>query len=710
METPENSQASAIACRYVFDEIEIDPVNRIVRRNGRTVSLTAKVFDILLVFVQNPDRLLDKDELIDKVWSGRVVEESNLARNISTLRKALGDTGKEHKYIITVQGRGYRFVGHVSRMKGADAPAEVAAALAPRHRARRITYWFVGLAAVVGAATFGYLYASNAGRGTYHISSIEKMRLTTGGRASRAVIAPDGDTVVYTENDELKARSLSRGGSRLLIGAAPDVNYISLTLSPGGDYVYYSARHDRSIVSLYRMPLAGGEREWLLDGVYGGICFSPDGRSYAFVRRYPDINEYALLIADTNGSNVRKVAVTNRPNNFTGTPAWSPDGKTILCSAISTDGGFHYAILAVDVARGAMRIIPSRRWAWLGSFFWLPNSRDLLLAGQDEKAITAQLWRLDRQTGEAFRLTDDSFFYDWLSGTVDGQKFVAVKKMLESHVWIVDGSPVEVTTGFDKYDGIGGLAWTPDGRLVYHSRASGGDAIWVMNPDGSNSQQLMPDAGGGFSLSPDGRFLVFQAKEPNSIGLTSLDLTTRAQKRLTENSTDMTPHHAPDGKTIVYSHFDENHSLFRISSDGGSPEKVFDQYRTVSSPVFSPGGEKIAFAFARTQTDKIRSGIAIISSIGNRVLQTFDVNLNFGTIYERPTVQWSADGRHLYFIKLEAGVSNVWKIDTTNGNALPVTTFEVGRIFNFAFSRDGARLALARGSVESDVVVLRPVK
>lgn len=585
----------------------------------------------------------------------------------------------------------------------------MAASLVTRPPARRKSYWVIGLAASCVVAISGFLYLTNSEPGAYRISAIEKIRITTGGRASRAVVMPDGDTVAYTENDELKAKSLSRGDTRLLVGVSPGVNYISLAAPPDGKHIYYSARHDRSIVSLYRVPLAGGAPERILDGVYGGICFSPDGKSIAFVRRYPDLNEYALLIANVNGSNPRKIAVTKRPDNFSGIPSWSPDGKTILCSAINSDGGFHYSILAIDVANGAQRVIRSRRWAWLGSLVWLPDSRHLLLAGQDENAVTAQLWRLDRLTGETLRISDDSFIYEWLSGTSDGQKFVAVKKIQESHVWIVAASPVQVTIGFDKYDGAGGLAWAPDGRLVYHSRASGRDAIWVMNPDGSNSQQLTPDNGGGFSLSPDGRFLVFQKLESKSLGLTRLDLTTGVQKRLTEKSTDMTPQYAPDGRTIVYANFDEQHSLFRISPDGGSPAKVFDEYRTVSSPAFTPNGERIAFAFGRTQADTIRSGIAIISAADSHVLRTFDVNITFGTIYERPTVQWSVDGRYLFFIKLEAGVSNVWKIDTTDGSTSPVTNFEVGRVFNFAFSPDGTRLALARGSVDSDVVILKPV-
>ena len=67
----------------------------------------------MLAFVENPGRLLSKDELLERVWPNEFVEEGNLARNVSTLRKALGDNGKGQKYILTVQGHGYRFLPEV---------------------------------------------------------------------------------------------------------------------------------------------------------------------------------------------------------------------------------------------------------------------------------------------------------------------------------------------------------------------------------------------------------------------------------------------------------------------------------------------------------------------------------------------------------------------------------------------------------------------
>lgn len=99
--------------RYLFDEFEIDPSNRTCTRGGEPITISGKVYDLLIAFVENPGRLLSKDELLELVWKDEFVEEGNLARNVSTLRKLLSDTDKQHRYIATVPGHGYRFVAEV---------------------------------------------------------------------------------------------------------------------------------------------------------------------------------------------------------------------------------------------------------------------------------------------------------------------------------------------------------------------------------------------------------------------------------------------------------------------------------------------------------------------------------------------------------------------------------------------------------------------
>lgn len=93
--------------RYSFGPFSLDPEARVLLRNGEPVSMAGKTFDTLLVLVQNRGRLMDKDELLAKAWPDTVVEEANLSQSIFTIRKILGDSPKDHRYIATIAGRGY---------------------------------------------------------------------------------------------------------------------------------------------------------------------------------------------------------------------------------------------------------------------------------------------------------------------------------------------------------------------------------------------------------------------------------------------------------------------------------------------------------------------------------------------------------------------------------------------------------------------------
>src|SRR5215472_13049433 len=98
---------------YEFGPFRVDPDERLLWRGKKPVPLKPKVFDTLLVLVKRGEGLVLKDDLMKGVWPDTFVEESNLAQNIFVLRKALGDTGSEQRYIVTVPGRGYRFVQRV---------------------------------------------------------------------------------------------------------------------------------------------------------------------------------------------------------------------------------------------------------------------------------------------------------------------------------------------------------------------------------------------------------------------------------------------------------------------------------------------------------------------------------------------------------------------------------------------------------------------
>jgi TolB-like protein/DNA-binding winged helix-turn-helix (wHTH) protein/Flp pilus assembly protein TadD len=100
---------------YEFGDFRLDTAKRLLQRlDGTTVPLTPRVFETLLYMVEHHDTVLDKERLMEALWPDSIVEENNLSQNISTLRRIFGETPGAHSYIVTVPGRGYRFVAEVS--------------------------------------------------------------------------------------------------------------------------------------------------------------------------------------------------------------------------------------------------------------------------------------------------------------------------------------------------------------------------------------------------------------------------------------------------------------------------------------------------------------------------------------------------------------------------------------------------------------------
>jgi len=148
---------------YVFERCRLDPVSCTLTLDGARINLRPRLFDTLLYLVQNPGRVLERDELLAALWPGRTVDESNLGRTISSLREVLKAHGVEETLIVTAPGRGYRFGARVdfepvlaetvqvtiATSSAPETPASGApAAAAPRHRRAGAILLLCGLAAL----------------------------------------------------------------------------------------------------------------------------------------------------------------------------------------------------------------------------------------------------------------------------------------------------------------------------------------------------------------------------------------------------------------------------------------------------------------------------------------------------------------------------------------------------------------------------------
>ena len=155
---------------YAFGDFFVDADKRLLRGTaGGTIPLTPKAFDTLHYLVSHPGQVIDKDELMSAIWPDTIVEENNLNKNISTLRRVLGENPSEHRFIATVPGRGYKFVADVVAARNgiAEPPAEV------QRTSARPRFWLftIAIAVLVGLALMAF-YSRSTTFNTEQINSV----------------------------------------------------------------------------------------------------------------------------------------------------------------------------------------------------------------------------------------------------------------------------------------------------------------------------------------------------------------------------------------------------------------------------------------------------------------------------------------------------------------------------------------------------------
>ena len=537
---------------------------------------------------------------------------------------------------------------------------------------------------------------------------MEIARLTSTGKASSAAISPDGRYVVHvmseTGQQSLWMRQVATG-SIVEIVPPTKANFPDLAFSPDGDFVYYTKEEqDSAVRTLYQLPALGGTPRTVVTDVDSPVTFSPDGRQIAFMRWKGE--ETAIVIANLDGSGERQVAARKTPAYFItgGGISWSRDGKLIACPAGFSDAaGYYQNVVGVPAAGGPERSLTSQRWFEVLAAAWQANGRGLVLAMTQRPAGNSQLYYLSYPGGELRRITNDLNNYFGVSATADSGAVVTVQSDLVANLWV---SPVDqpaearqITSGVARRDGAKGLSWTPDGRIVFSSGASGNLEIWIANADGSASRQLTSDRGvvAYPCACPDGRTILFTSlRVTGSAHVWRMDLEGGSLRQVTSGSGELFSECSPDGKWLAYTQNLASPTLWKAPLEGGKPVHLGEE--VASYPTISPDGNQIAAVLY----GKDKPGVAIRSSEGGNPSQYLDVPAG--------RVRWSADGAALLYAKSEAGASNIWVQRLAGGAPKKLTNFKTDRIFEFDLSRDGKRLAVSRGAANRDVVMIRDQK
>src|SRR5262245_41448836 len=334
----------------------------------------------------------------------------------------------------------------------------------------------------------GWLLQVVSNRRPLSSSAPTMQMIATTGECLKAAVSPDGKYVAYVTaqsgKQALWLRQLTATPVDVQIVPARTGFFGGLTFSPDSNYIHYILYGEGSSkADLYQISILGGQPRKLLNDIDNAVTFSRDGKRFAFIRNYP-FREVALFVANADGTQERKIAVRHYPE-LLATPAWSPDQETIVCSTGSQQEERPRSLVAVRVRDGTETVILSPAWTGIESVAWLSDGSGVVLTAVDPDSRLYQIWEVSKD-GRSRRITSDLNNYSAVSLSADSRLLLAVQENQVSNILVAPGAneaqvrQITSNKGPGKIDGVFGLAWTPERKIVYVSRASGNEDIWIM--------------------------------------------------------------------------------------------------------------------------------------------------------------------------------------------------------------------------------------
>ena len=747
---------------YAFGPFLVDPVKRRLWREGRLLPITSKTFELLVVLLEHRDHVVSKDELLSRVWPNTVVNENNLARQISSLRRALDQRPDQHDYLVTVPGHGYRFVASVRDVR--DVPVELESAnggnshLAPMdvedpraaddsvsdqpirevnspdsdlawssrptRQPRSPGTLVVATCGILASAAGIVLVLRGADRPPEPRRTLQRITYDEAALPRDAAWAPNGQWIVYANDragnaDLWKQRLGDPDPVRLTTSGA---NESQPQWSPDGRFIVFRSERDGG--GLYVIPASGG-LERIVSSFGYEPRWSPDGTLILFKRSVvlPDLP--AIYVVGLDGKPPRPVRSDVLGQFRSLHAAWHPDGQRI--SIWGTNGGDQVRFLTVSL--DSERVMTSgisarvrRDFASVsaGRFVWAPSRRYIYFEGR--AGDTLNVWRV----------------------TVDP----------DTEKW-VDG-PERLTTGAGQETN---LALSPDGTRLVFTATSSRTRLWAFpfDPsDGLVTGQPYPITQGStgevdFDVRPDGSKVAYRTVRAGRSELWERSLG-EGRERLLLASTDWRfakPLWSPDGARLAFSRYptgDHTAAVAVLNTDGSGQRVVTLPGRVeMQGSDWSRDGHAILGACRFSQAERYSTCLVPVSSDDEanyatvRVIasdpkrnlhnQRFSPNQRWitflahdlsyastSTVYVIPTAggtwqaitegawfddkpRWGPDGRILYFVSNRTGVANVWGRRFDDATGAPI-----GEPFPVTSFRS-AQFQLTPRTVQMDIAI-----
>ena len=537
---------------YTFDEFRVDPDERRLLRNGQTIPLPPKVFETLLLLLENSGHLVTKDEFMKRLWPNTFVGEDTLAQNISLLRRVLGGNG--HEYITTVTKGGYRFeavVQFVSRVRvdsaisgltttaAAAASPELRELVARRGQVRGLRISWIGMTSlcIFVALTAGLITVSvlvpAPGPKLVQLTANSVENPVTGG-----AISPDGKYLAYTERSgQLRIKLIATGQVQSV--AVPTTSIERTSAWEIGawlpDSVHFLANAHESAVpidlsrwnsrdaSIWIFSILGAPPQKLRDSGRA-MSVSPNGSLIALATNAGPFGDREIWLMDPTGQNARPLINRDGNNSFVNLQ-WSPDGKLTIALQRS-NAGMALTVRAVRTETPAIIHLPSTADEFgIAGYAWLLDGRLVYSAYKASSDSHCTLWSVALDAGTGLpagpprRIAElEDYCTSSLSASADGKRLAIGRWSHSDTTYLsdLDSRGVVKPTSVRRLSAEdypnSAEAWTPDSTaVIFRSRRNGHTKIFKQAINSDMEQPLVMGARdvAGSALGSDGASLFY---------------------------------------------------------------------------------------------------------------------------------------------------------------------------------------------------------
>lgn len=551
---------------YVFEGFHLDAQRRILSRaDGEPVPLAPKVFDTLLYFVERPGQLLGKRELLEAIWPNVIVDDNNLSQSISALRRVLGETPGQHRFIVTEPGRGFRFVSSVHARSQAERSDELTKAR------ERLT----GRDALLGTSARPWiavclLAALAGGVAAWHLKPAED--------STDADSVPGAIRLGLDLGEDLRLSGGIGMESDNLLGLQRP-SRPSFALSPDGRYLVYAAT-DGHTTHLYRRRLDLAQPMLIPDTESATRPFvSPDSRFIGF------LVGGEIKTVPIDGGEIRTVATFEDDPNAGSLASWTED-DTILLSAdggifeVPANGGELVQLVQVEsynraFNHGFPQMLPGRRAILYNLNFGSGNASEWAIVAATLDGAAARILveggshPFYLPTGHIVFARDGALWavpFDVSELEVTGPPVVVVEDAMHGEGGLIS----YLNSGAAQFSitKTGILAYVPGGTYPLRTNS----LVWVDRSGETEPLPLPPARYSGPRFSPDGTRLSYAEGRMGDSQLWLYDVGLETSIALTNSGTNAGPVWSPNGHRLAFwRSIAGQHHLWWTAAEAGRP-------------------------------------------------------------------------------------------------------------------------------------------